>query len=86
MVRVRCSSPTKNPENDPNKTGCTAPGGVFEFRDPRYKNARPAGEDERGAYSVIAICSYCGFRNLIWLKGGPTDIVYHTISDRLGGR
>jgi len=78
MVLVRCLNPTRNPDNDARLAGCAAPGGVFEFTDYRYRNARPASSEEEGAYSVIAICSYCGYENLIWLKGGPTDIVYHS--------
>jgi hypothetical protein len=79
MISVRCCNPEKNPDNDPTKTGCTAPNGVFKFTNPRYRRAEPANEYEVGACSILAICSYCGFENLIWLKGGPVDEVYDTV-------
>lgn len=77
MIRVRCCNPEKNPERASNRTGCTAPNGVFELKDIRYRSAKPANENEVGACSIIVICSYCGFENLIWLKNGPTDQVIH---------
>lgn len=81
MIRVRCCNPMKNPERDPNRTGCTAPNGVFDLTNPRYRDAQPANENEVGADSVLAICSYCGFENLIWLKGGPVDQVYDIVTE-----
>jgi hypothetical protein len=81
MILVRCCNPKKNPENDPYKTGCTAPNGEFVFTNHRYQNAMPARESETGAYSVIAICTYCGFENLIWLIGGPKDVDVYRYDD-----
>jgi hypothetical protein len=76
MFRVRCSNPQRNPENDPNQTGCPAPNGKFEFNDHRYTEASPAEENELDAYSIVVTCPYCHFQNTICIKGGPTNAVY----------
>lgn len=81
MIRIQCCNPEKNPEGAPNKTGCTAPNGIFEFKNPRYRGAEPAHENEVGASSILVSCSYCGFANLIWLKNGPTDPVYDIVKE-----
>jgi|LAHT01.1.fsa_nt_gb hypothetical protein len=75
MIRIRCCNPA----------GCTAPNGIFELKDHRYRCAEPAYENEIGACSILVICSYCGYKNLIWLKNGPTDQIYDIVTDRRNG-
>ena len=64
MIKIKC----QNPNKDPNKGGCTARDGEFEW-DPGFITA--ITQNVEGAESYIAICPICKNKNKIWLTYVP---------------
>lgn len=60
MIRIKCVN--KN---------CSGPTKSFDWDESPHveDGGRVAAPRESGAKQVIAVCSYCGEQNKVWLKG-----------------